>query len=97
MWPDNVSHGDLESFVTGIIPQSAILTYATEACRIAKDDHAAEYELRHARKAALKVRSVWRDASAAGGYGHLVRNLTLTPTPAADAFLAWFKALFLTP
>ena len=96
MWPDNISHGDLETFVTGIIPQSALLTYALEACRVAKADHAAEYESRHARKAALKVRSVWRDASAAGGYGHLIRNLELTPTPASTAFLAWFTKLFLT-
>lgn len=96
MWPDNVSHGVLEDFVSGIIAPSSIFTYAAEACRIAKDDHAAEYELRHARKAALKVRSVWRDASAAGGYGHLVRNLPLTPTPASDAFIAWFTTLFLT-
>ncbi len=96
MWPDNISYGDLEAFVTGIIPQSAILSYAIEACRIAKDDHAAEFEHHHSRKAALKVRSVWRDASAAGGYGHLVRNLMLTPTPASDAFLAWFTRLFLT-
>lgn len=96
LWPDNVSHGDLETFVAGIIPQAPIFAYATEACRIAKDAHAAEYEPRHARKAALKVRSVWRDASAAGGYGHLVRNLPLTQTPACDAFIAWFRALFLT-
>jgi len=96
MWPDNVSHGDLETFVAGILPQAPIFIYAAEACRIAKDDHAAEYELRHARKAALKVRSVWRDASAAGGYGHLVRNLPLIETPACNAFLAWFRALFLT-
>jgi len=96
MWPDNVSHGDLENFVAGIIPQAPILTYAVEACGVAKASHAAEYELRHSRKAAFKVRSIWRDASAAGGYGHLVRNLTITPTPASDAFLAWFTALFLT-
>lgn len=96
MWPDNVSHGDLESFVDGIIPQSAILAYANEVCHVAKDAHAAEYELGHARKAALKVRSVWCDASAAGGYGHLIRNLELTPTPASGAFLAWFTKLFLT-
>lgn len=96
MWPDNVSHGDLETFVAGIIPQAPILAYASEACRIAKADHAAEYEHRHAYKAALKVRSVWRDASAAGGYGHLVRNLPLTHTPACDAFIAWFRTLFLT-
>jgi hypothetical protein len=96
MWPDNTSHGDLETFVAGIIPQSALLTYSSEACRVAKDEHAAEYELHHGRKAALKVRSVWRDASAAGGYGHLVRNLELTQTPASDAFLAWFTKLFLT-
>ncbi|HWU86809.1 MAG TPA: DUF3226 domain-containing protein [Kofleriaceae bacterium] len=96
MWPDNTSHGDLETFVAGIVPQSALLTYASEACRVAKGEHAAEYELRHVRKAALKVRSVWRDASAAGGYGHLVRNLELRSTPASDAFLAWFTKLFLT-
>jgi hypothetical protein len=96
MWPDNVSHGDLETFVTGIVPQSALLTYALEACRVAKADHAAEYEPRHARKASLKIRSVWRDASAAGGYGHLIRNLELTPTPASAAFLAWFTRLFLS-
>lgn len=76
MWPDNVGHGDLEDFVAGIIAPSSILAYAAEACRIAKDDHAAEYELRHAR--------------------HLVRNLPLTPTPASDAFIAWFTMLFLT-
>jgi hypothetical protein len=96
MWPDNVSHGALEDFVTGIIPQSAVLAYAVEACRVAKDEHAAEYEPGDARKAALKVRSVWCDASAAGGYGHLIRNLDVTPTPAAGAFLAWFDKLFLT-
>ena len=96
MWPDNIGHGDLENFVAGIIPASPLLTYATEVCGIAKETHGAEYNLMHSRKAALKVRSVWRDASAAGGYGHLVRNLTLTETPASTAFLAWFKALFLT-
>jgi len=96
MWPDNVSYGDLETFVAGIIPQSPLLAYANEACRVAKEDHAAEYEAGHSRKAALKVRSVWRDASAAGGYGHLIRNLEITPTPASEAFLAWFTRLFLT-
>lgn len=96
MWPDNVSHGDLESFVAGIVPRSAALTYAEEASQIAKAAHGAEYETRHARKAALKVRSVWRDATTAGGYGHLVRNLTLVETPAATAFLSWFEALYLT-
>jgi len=96
MWPDNVGHGALEDFVTGIIPQTSIVTYASEACRVAKDEHAAEYDPGDARKAALKVRSLWCDASAAGGYGHLVRNLDLTPTPVSDAFLAWFTRLFLT-
>ena len=96
MWPDNVSHGDLENFVAGIIPASPLLTYSTEVCGIAKEAHGAECDLDDSRKAALKVRSVWRDASAAGGYGHLVRNLTLMETPASIAFLAWFKALFLT-
>jgi hypothetical protein len=96
MWPDNVSHGDLENFVASIVPPSPLLTYSTEVCGIAKETHGAEYDLVHSRKAALKVRSVWRDASAAGGYGHLVRNLALTETPASAAFLAWFKELFLT-
>jgi hypothetical protein len=96
MWPDNVRHGDLETFVSEILPVSAALAYATEACRVAKVTHGAEYDPNHERKAALKVRSVWCDASAAGGYGHLVRNLPLVATPGSDAFLAWFKALFLT-
>jgi hypothetical protein len=96
MWPDNISHGDLETLVASILPPSATLSYATEVCRVAKDDHGAEYEPRHARKASLKVRSVWRDASAAGGYGHLVRNLVLTETTASAAFHAWFTRLFLT-
>jgi hypothetical protein len=96
MWPDNISHGDLEHFVAGIIPPSATLSFAVESCRVAKAEHAAEFEHHHSRKAALKVRSVWRDASAAGGYGHLVRNLTLESTPAAAAFLAWFTNLYLT-
>jgi hypothetical protein len=96
MWPDNVSHGALETFVAGIVPPSAALDYAKEASRIAKHDHGAEYEVAHAAKAALKVRSVWRDASAAGGYGHLVRNLQLVETPASKAFHNWFATLFLT-
>jgi len=95
MWPDNASHGDLEDFVAGVIPQSPVLTYAIEACGVAKASHAAEYELRHARKAAFKVRSIWRNAGAAGGYGHLIRGLTLASTPASEAFLVWFKTLFL--
>ena len=97
MWPDNVTvGGDLETFVAGVVPPSPVLEYAAEASRVAKEAHGAEYELAHARKAALKVRSVWRDASAAGGYGHLVRNLALGETPASRAFLAWFSELFLT-
>ena len=96
MWPDNLSHGALESFVAAIIPPSAPLDYAREASRIAKDIHAAEYEPADAEKAALKVRSVWRHARAAGGYGHLVRNLPLVETPASQAFIAWFSLLFLT-
>ena len=96
MWPDNVTHGALEDFVAGIVPPSAALAYAKEASRIAKDVHGAEYEAAHSAKAALKVRSVWRDASAAGGYGHLVRNLDLVETPASKAFGDWFAALYLT-
>jgi hypothetical protein len=97
MWPDNVTvGGDLETFVAGVVPASPVLEYAANVSRAAKQEHGAEYELAHARKAALKVRSVWRDASAAGGYGHLVRNLPLEETHASRAFLAWFRELFLT-
>jgi hypothetical protein len=96
MWPDNVHHGALEAFVQGIVPASAVLSYAQEASLMARQVHGAEYEEGHAAKAALKVRSVWRDASGAGGYGHLVRNLPLVETPASKAFLAWFVALYLT-
>lgn len=96
MWPDNQRHGDLEAFLADLLPRSAALEYAREASRVAKRDHAAEYEVRHERKAALKVRSVWRDASGAGGYGHLVRNLELTASPGAEAFVTWFTRLFLT-
>jgi len=53
MWPDNVSHGDLETLVASILPQSAVFSYATEACRVAKDDHGAEYEPRHGRRRPL--------------------------------------------
>jgi hypothetical protein len=93
MWPDNVSHGALEAFVASIIPRSSLLTFASETAR---REHGAEFNAAHAGKAALKVRSVWRDASAAGGYGHLVRGLDLVDTPASVRFRAWFTALFLT-
>ncbi len=96
MWPDNITGGDLEDFVAGIVPQSPILTFAGETSRIARDTHGAEYDSAHFRKASLKIRSIWRDASAAGGYGHLVRNLSLVETPASKAFLAWFTELFLS-
>lgn len=96
MWPDNITGGDLEDFVAGIVPQSPILAFAAETSRIARATHGAEYEAAHFRKASLKVRSIWRDASAAGGYGHLVRSLPLAETPASSAFLAWFMKLFLT-
>ena len=76
-------------------PDTALL-YAREACRLAKDVHGAEYDAAHARKAMLKVRGVWRDATTAAGYGHLVRALPLTETPASSAFLAWFTTLFLS-
>jgi hypothetical protein len=95
MWPDNVTIGDLEHFVAGVVPQSPALAYAAEATMVAKDAHGAEYDRMDARKAVLKVRSVWRDATAAGGYGHLIRNLPLSQTLASNAFLAWFTELFL--
>ena len=95
MWPDNVSHGALEHFVRAIIPESDVLAYAEDATRVAKSEHGAEYEDTDERKAALKVRSIWRDASTAGGYGHLVRNLELIDSEASTAFLAWFNKLFL--
>jgi hypothetical protein len=82
--------------VAGIVPSSPVLEYAVAASRIAKEEHGAEYDPAHVRKAVLKIRSVWRDASAAGGYGHLVRNLPLEETAASRAFLAWFRELFLT-
>ncbi len=96
MWPDNVGHGDLETFVAGLLPPSSVLDYAAEACRVARELHGAEYDPGDDRKATLKVRSVWRDARVAGGYGHLVRNLPLVETPASVAFLAWFEQLYLT-
>ncbi len=95
MWPDNVSHGSLEDFVEAIVPDSPLFAHAREATRTARESHGAEYRPPHERKAVLKVRSVWRDASAAGGYGHLVRNLTLNDTSARTAFIAWFETLFL--
>lgn len=97
MWPDNITvGGDLEDFVAGIVPPSPVLAFAEEASRIARDTHGAEYDAAHFRKASLKVRSIWRDASAAGGYGHLVRNLPLVETQASRAFQAWFTELFFT-
>ena len=42
------------------------------------------------------MRSIWRDARTAGGYGHLVRSLPLVETDASRAFLDWFKKLYLT-
>ena len=97
MWPDNITvGGDLEDFVAGIVPPSPVLAFAGEASRSAKDTHGAEYDAAHVRKASLKVRSIWRDASAAGGYGHLVRNLPLVETQASRAFHAWFTELFVT-
>ncbi len=96
MWPDHGAHGTLEDFVAGIVPASSLFEHARESTRIAREDHGAEYAAEHAGTAALKVRSVWCDASAAGGYGHLVRNLELSQTSARAAFIAWFKALFLT-
>jgi len=95
MWPDNVSHGALETFVADLLPSSPLLDYAAEACRVARMDHDAEYDPGDDRKATLKVRSVWRDARAAGGYGHLIRNISLTETEASKAFLAWFEKLYL--
>lgn len=85
-----------ETFVADLLQPSSVLDYAAEACRIARELHGAEYDPGDHRKATLKVRSVWRDARAAGGYGHLIRNLPLVETPAAASFLAWFEQLYLT-
>jgi hypothetical protein len=96
MWPDNSRYGALEDLVESIIPAPKLLEYAREACEIAKQSHDAEYNEKDAKKASLKVRSIWCDASAAGGYGHLIHNLkVLNSPPAAVAFLEWFKKLFL--
>jgi hypothetical protein len=62
----------------------------------AKREHGAEYEGADEAKATLKVRSIWRDARAAGGYGHLIRNSSFLPSRASTSFLAWFDRLFLT-
>ncbi len=45
MWPDNISHGDLENFLAGILPASALMAYSTEVCGTAKETHGAEYDL----------------------------------------------------
>ncbi|MBX3228334.1 MAG: hypothetical protein KIT84_06760 [Labilithrix sp.] len=94
MWPDNVTHGTLETFVAAVLSPSPTYEFAHDVSRTARESHGAEFRERDLPKAALKVRSVWRDATAAGGYGHLVRNLEVLPDPAA-AFLAWFDTLFL--
>jgi len=96
LWPDNVRHGDLETVLEEIIPKSPLLDHARDASRVAKMSHGAEYEEKDERKATLKIRSLWLNASRAGGYGHLIRELPMTETPASKAFLDWFSRLFLT-
>ncbi len=97
MWPDNVRHGRLEQIVTELVGDSPALAFARDASRRAREEHGAEFDPTHIDKATLKVRSVWRDATAAGGYGHLIRGRAAPPTPGVAAFLAWFQRLFLTP
>ncbi|MBI3268364.1 MAG: hypothetical protein HYZ53_05030 [Planctomycetes bacterium] len=94
LWPDNQSVGDVEDFVTPLMPDTPVWHFAAESTRIAKESHGAEYAVSDSRKARLKVRSVWCDATG-GGYGHLLRRLSLAPSPAADAFILWFETLFL--
>ncbi|MGC4119168.1 MAG: hypothetical protein QM765_32295 [Myxococcales bacterium] len=97
MMPDNVRPGDLENFVEGLVPADAPdRAWADDASRIACE-RGAPFKPVQARKASLHTWLAWRDPPGLP-YGTAIETSQIgTVSPAADAFVLWFKRLFLDP
>lgn len=95
--PNNRDPGDLETFLEGLVPMtSQDWLWAGEATKMAQTKGAL-YRKVHARKAHLHTWLAWGDPPG-NPYGTAIEATQLNDaSPAADAFIIWFKELFLDP
>jgi len=95
--PDNVSAGDLETFLESLVPtESRDWAWAGEATTRAKTE-GAEFRDVHARKARLNTWLAWRDPPG-NPYGTAIEATQLRDSsPVVDTFVDWFKRLFIDP
>lgn len=95
LMPDNVSAGDLETFLEGLLPQPppATWTHAETATQEAKR-LGAPFKDPHARKARFHTWLAWNDPPG-HPYGTAIQTGALGfKSVAADAFVEWFEWLF---
>lgn len=95
LMPDNVHLGDLETFLEALLPVDRSLWDHSIAATTASKNHGSTFLDKDERKARLHAWTAWLDEPG-GGYGLAIKRKNLgSASPAADAFVAWFKALFL--
>ncbi|MBK6688020.1 MAG: hypothetical protein IPG45_26330 [Deltaproteobacteria bacterium] len=95
LMPDNISSGDIETFLEGLLPNPVPATwdYALEAVNRAKA-LGATYRDVHRPKARFHSWLAWQDPPGVP-YGRAIEAKLLgAASPAADAFVLWFVWLF---
>jgi hypothetical protein len=95
LMPDNVRFGDLETFLEDLLgPPSSLWDHAGESTLAARRC-GAKYRDIHATKARFHAWLAWHDPPGQP-YGTAIASKTLSAhSPAADAFVAWFRELCL--
>ena len=94
--PDNKSPGDLETFLRGLVPNTAaeLMDHAERSTALAKEKFHAPFHDVHNSKANLHTWLSWQDPPAQNP-GKALDSKALDPTLlAARPFVAWFRNLY---
>jgi hypothetical protein len=95
LMPDNQSRGMLETFLMYLAPQDndAVLRYAAEACRTAKE-MGAPFKEAQTTKAEIHTWLAWQDEPGRQLHQAVKERLLNPNAPYARPFLNWFRKLF---
>ena len=91
--PDNQRSGMLESLARDLIGHTTLHDYAKKVCEDAKN-HGAKFKEVHEEKAIVHTWLAWQDPPDRQLHQAILPQMLNPDAPAAQAFVAWFRALF---
>ena len=95
LMPDNQNHGEFEDFLAGLIPEgSALYQHATDSTAAARTTHQAKFRREDELKAGLHAYLAWQEVPGLPFGTAIKAHYCNHDSPAALAFVAWFKTLY---